>query len=201
MSFTVFLNISVLRYLSIIQPFLRIETGHQRTVLLIELICATSICIGYVFMLQDVTIKTNPLTQLVFGTVFIIMIGAVLTINILSYKAMPKGEKILARRSKKTNDIEIKPNCFGQVSNKNKRSAVVTLIIVTIYYLICNLPITIFAFISAMELDFGNLQNLLISSIMQYIQLTNTGLNPTIYILRSRELREFYKSKLTDFKC
>jgi len=213
-SFEIFLNISILRYLSVIRPFSQIQTSHQRGILLLELIGACSISTAYFFIMKNVTLKSSASIQFATGGVFLIWIGAISTINVLAYKAIHHMlKKRNNRKNKKMDEISMKQHDSRQLTvvlntspNENdqrKKAAVVTLIIITVSYLVCNLPITIYAFYSAIQtyryltdlellIDINPIQLVLL---LHYIQLLNAGLNATIYILRSKELREFYKSK------
>ena len=208
-SFELLFNISVLRYLSIVRPFLRIRTSHQKAVLIIELICALSTCILSVFFIQSLSMDSHSYSQYITTVIFLILIGVVLIINILSYKAMHKKKR---KTPKTTNNIAMKlhesyrispaANTSSNTSDKRTKAAVVTLIIITVSYVVCNLPIITFILIGTLQsylnepyLFTQTVNPILLVAIMHYIQLINGGVNAIIYILRSKEIRKFYKSK------
>ena len=205
-SFELLLDVSVLRYLSITRPFLRIRNIHKKVVLVIELVCAVCMCITYYLLLQNVA--TGSLTAA--AGVFLIMIITVLTINILSYKAMNQmSEK--RKKYKKTNEIDMKSkkpchispirDLSSNKSDRRKKAAIATLIIITVSYLVFSLPITAFTIIGSIKsFSASNMvamdgNPIIVEWILHYIQITYTGLNATIFILRSREIRRFYKCK------
>jgi len=210
LSFELLLNISILRYLSIIRPFLRIRASHQKAVLTMELTFGVFSCIAYFLALEYLSTKSISLTQFLTGVVFLIWIGVVLTINILAYTAMYQKSKNI--RKDKTTEIGMKTHDSYQInpvlnissnkSDQRKRAAIVTLIIITVSYLVCNLPFVIFTFINAIKSYLNesylltlDVNPIILIMLMHYIQLLNGGLNATIYILRSKEIGEFYKSK------
>jgi len=212
LSLELFLHITVLRYLSITRPFLRIKQSHQKGILLLEVIGACSFCTAYFFITKSVPLKRTPLIQFTIVVIFLTWIATDLTINVLSYKAMRQmSRKRNNKETKKTNEIGMKTHdysrrihVFQNTSSNNsdqRKKAVVTLIIITVSYLVCNLPITAYTLISAIssynesEISITAMNPIILTMLMHCIQLTNGGLNAIIYILRSKEIRGFYKSK------
>jgi len=67
-SFELLFNISVLRYLSIIRPFLRIRASHQKAVLSIEITSALATCTTYYFVVRNYNLEKRSIISILLYT-------------------------------------------------------------------------------------------------------------------------------------
>lgn len=208
LAFLMFFNISVLRYLSIIRPFLRIGGKQRMVVMLAEILCACVLSIVYFIGIDNLTIESVGSFQFMISTLFFIAITVNSTVNMLSYRAMRliKNKKSIIA---KPNDFETKTKCnvSSLKSEQKKEAAVVTLIVITVCYGVSNLPIFAYTLVTGFAAthyidELGTKQNginPLLVNLFYLIHLTNAGLNATIYILRCGQIKTFFKMKIT--KC
>ena len=211
LAFWMFFNISLLRYLSIIRPFLQIRNKMRTSVLFAEILCVCLIIIAYSVGIYNLTIEGIGIFQFTIVTIFFIGIAAILVLNMLSYIAMRSTTKKPiyknARIGKtKTYQVHQATNVSSTIGNRQKKAAVVTLIIITVCYLVCNLPILSYTLLSGLlalkyqklKTNTGGVHPIQLIDLLYHIQLTNGGLNATIYILRCKQIKAFYKMEIVN---
>ena len=139
----------------------------------------------------EITVHSTALTQENFSEV----ITAVDSANEnLSYESTIKSVNLRNPRQTPDQEISITPVTKGQ---QNKKHAVVTLIWITVSYVVCNLLMLLplidqLNWFGIPKLYRGiDLQEL--SGVLYFLSLANTGLNSTIYIMRNKTLKQFYR--------
>jgi len=83
-------------------------------------------------------------------------------------------------------------NIHLERAQKQKREAHKTLVIITIFYIICSLPVSVTLFVMVIckkSKDFSYSQLYILLSTIWNL---NAGINSTIYIVRSKELRQYF---------
>jgi len=70
-------------------------------------------------------------------------------------------------------------------SDKRKSGAVKTLMIITFFYVVCSLPILI-------DMGVNSSNEETDKNIYYSIWMSNSGINAAIYLLRTKELRQYY---------
>ena len=189
MALFIFWTISFLRFLSIFKPMYRIETRTVYKILLLEafisLLATTAISIGYMLVSSTIDELLNANSKVNIG-LNLVVIFINLSLNLSSL--------IILRRSTNSKARQKKDNVLGNpMVVKQKTRALNTLLLITIIQLVCNLPATcwsIFTFEFLPKHIF-----LLILVICQCLQMSNFGINSLIIILRTKDLRHFYRLK------
>ena len=188
MSLLIFWTISFLRFLSIFKPMYRVKTRTIHKALLVQGLMSILAVTGIV--LGTLTISTvdglRALTSKISIGLYIIMIFVNLSLNMSSLiilrrstnsKAQQNGDSVLA------NEMVI----------KRKKMALNTLLLITIVQLVCTLPAASISF-----LYFGLVFEYKSDSlfyIFQCLHLSNYGINSWIVILRTKNLRDFFRFK------
>ena len=194
LAYAIFLTISFLRFLSIKNPFLRLQNRTLNRIMLTQLILTTGLS-TILYMLQ--------VDNLVIGEFAIFLLVCLLVImgtNIMSYKQLRigrKSKKCCVRRNGHTqNDsIDVRTSITAE-NGKRKGEAVVTLMIITTSYLVTNLPFLLFILLGVVQSLKGSLQLVVVQTnpvhlicLLYYPLLVNSGINATIYILRTKEIK------------
>jgi hypothetical protein len=110
--------------------------------------------------------------------------------------------------NKRLKDVRTKTirNVSPVKGGQRKEAAVVTLIIITVCYLVSHLPIFSYTLLTGfvavnysdkLETKMTGIHPIQLIDLLYHIQLTNAGLNATIYILRCGQMKTFFKMKLT----
>ena len=184
---TVFATISLLRYRSIQRPLHSINSIRLIFILIVQVI-ACGLLTGSVFILFYFEISYEQMLYVLFALPISKFLTAlfVLVVNLMSYKKI----KSLKRMSGFSNDVM---NTSAQ-RQKTLSKANISLLCITVFYIFCPLPLLITVMFDLEKL-LGHSWGwyLLISTHIVYI--TNTGINSIIVILRTKNLREFYKKK------
>jgi len=192
-----FFTISVLRYHSIKKPLMVISSRIVYGVIAFEMILSILYGSGQIISKLVTPVSVHraiaPTTMsLFFGSVLFLM----LLINILSYKQLKS--KICVKRNNSSNPVNVNNiSSSATISNKRKLHGVKTLVFMTISNFICNAPMLIFTTVSSVqafrtESPPADTNVLQVISILYYILLPNTGIHSLIYILRTKEIRQFY---------
>ena len=184
---TVFAIISLLRYRSIRKPLHSINSIHLIFILIVQVI-ACGLLTASVFILFYFEISYEQMLYVLFALPIskFIAISFVFIVNILAYKKIKSMKKMF--RFSINNE---KPSAQRQ---KTLSKANISLLCITVFYIFCPLPLLITVMFDLEELlehSWG--WYILISTHIVYI--TNTGINSIIVILRTKNLREFYKKK------
>ena len=135
MALLIFWTISVLRYLSIFKPMFRVETHAVNMILLEVLICLlVAIVIIFVCISSNLYRFISISTKLDLGLQFV-MIFMNLSLNISSLIILRRLTTLKARKKK--------DNVLGNpMVVKQKKIALNTLLLITIFQSVCNLSLT-----------------------------------------------------------
>jgi len=200
LSFEIFWTICYIRYLSIKKPFLQINGLYATLALLLELLCTISYGIAYFISTKQRNIKSMMALNVFMLSVYLFGLPFVLTLNLKACKTLHFCRTQSIGTS--SNIEEIVNNGMNPAA-KYKENAAKTLFIVSIFYLICNLPLSLFTFLKTLEEALGKFtlspNHVEYRNYILWVMLINTGINATIYILRIKEIRCFYKSILQWF--
>ena len=190
LSFEILCTISTLRYLSIKKPLLQINPSFVFLALSLELFLSLLFGVAYFLFskhgMSASLVELNVVTSVVytFGFVFII------TINMKACNLLHFCKKRSGRVDQQIVVSEVK------VTIKHKVHAAKTLFIISVFYLICNLPLAFMAFLKTMEDVSDTNATTKWRHYIVWITLVNAGINATVYMLRIREIRCFYKLKV-----
>jgi len=89
---------------------------------------------------------------------------------------------------------------MDQKKNNRKKYAVNTLLIMSVFYMLCHLPLFIYLFVGAVNILQAsfNLSNFVstyqISNLLLFVAISNNGFNAAILIVRSKYILAFFKS-------
>jgi len=83
-------------------------------------------------------------------------------------------------------------NIHLERAQKQKREAHKTLVIITIFYIICYLPATVNLFVMVIGKKSKDFYYSQLFALLNTIWNLNAGINSTIYIVRTRELRQYF---------
>ena len=183
---SVFLTISVLRFIALRWPLKRIRTRYVYYFMIVQFsveIILTYIPIAVILKQKSLSSKMFKMSRYI-SSVLIMFIALTFIINIMSYVQLQQVKK-----EDRNPDIELghTTNVQEQTQFKQKREAVKTLLLITLCYLICYLPYTIFMF--AYQLN-GSRRR--IRYVLFFINLANGGLNSLVYIFRTKKIRQVY---------
>jgi len=200
----IFSTLSILRFISLKKPFSRIHNHHVYALLLIELLLACGIGISFYIGLGSFDVESLPFMQFTLILMFFGSIVLVTLINLFSYRALYSHTMENGSRgtggSKETSSVGISES--DQLRNKRKRRAVITLLLISVSYFVLNLPLSIFyVYISLKTIEHREkmdlepyVKALEIVNYFQYLALATTGTNSAIFIVRSNEIKSFYRS-------
>ena len=180
MASLIFWTISFLRFLSIYKPMYRVKTQTVHKILMVELL----ICFLLAILIVLVYIFTREETaqQIVALGLPFVLIFMNLTLNLLSL--------ILLRRSTNSKARKATDNVSNNTMViKQKKTALKTLLLITIVQVACISPYAILTLISFSQAMNG----FNMFAFLQSLHLSNTGINSLIVILRTKHLREFYR--------
>ena len=183
----IFWTISFLRFLSIFKPMYRIKIRTIYKILLIEVstsfLVAITIQLGYILCS---TFVFNVVSSKIILGLNLLMIFVNLTLNMSSL--------IILRRSTNLKTRQKKDNVLGNpMVVKQKKRALNTLLLITIVHLVLTLPATC---MSLFDLEFLLKYDLLVILVIcQCLQISTFGIDSFIVILRTKNLREFYRLK------
>ena len=185
-----FATISFLRYWSIKKPLHTINTSRIIFVLIVQAVflglLSGSLLIGVYFHEPQELIDINyihPIT-LFLATAF------VLTVNITSYKKLKSMERI--------NGFSDNVEDTSTQRQKSLSEANTCLLYITVFYIICPLPLFIANLVLDQLLSFN--WGFYLFTFTQMVNMTNPGINSLIAIMRTKNLREFYETKYRVFK-
>ena len=185
----VFWTISFLRFLSIFKPMFRAKTRTIYIILLLEDVVgllAASILLSFLLSLEfNQFISISTLLDLGLQIAFTVI---TLSLNVSSL--------IILRRSTKPK-VQQKGDSMlsNQMAIKRKKMALNTLLMITTAQFICVIPISSLLF-SSVNIKPHNF-SLFVS--FQCVNLLNNGINSIIVILRTKNLRAFYRTKCNCF--
>jgi 7 transmembrane receptor (rhodopsin family). len=110
-------------------------------------------------------------------------------VNVKSFLELKRRAYPILDKNDRTSDS-------NKCSPANKKASVVTLIILTFVYVATSLPLFVFWSYNLVNLP----SNLLHYSFLEFsmsVWLLNASINPTVYILRTKRLRNYYHQFFT----
>ena len=117
-------------------------------------------------------------------------VGFVMYVNIMSYKIL----KSMKRKSGFSENIE------NTQRQKILSEANTCLLYITVFYILCPLPLFILSLLSLVKIHvlFGlwDTWEIYLLTFAQLLFVSNTGINSLIVVLRTKILREFYRTFL-----
>ena len=191
----VFATISFLRYRSIKKPLHSIKPRRIMMVLIGQAIsCGLLLGCLFVTLYWEVDVLLIKKLYYCLPILQLLAISFVLCINMMSYRKL----KLMKRMVGLSDDIE---NTSTQRRQKSLSEANICLLYITTFYVLCQVPLSISSLLLLLDLDFWNRiwakwGFYLLSSILYTV---NTGINSLIVVLRTKNLREFYKKKCCFF--
>ena len=136
-----------------------------------------------------------------------LFVGFILAINIASYLHLrPSNMHVSNNKHVQTagnvelhtvGDSTSTTNIENKRTTENKRYAVKTLIIITLFYLICNLPLPIFTVVGMINQNLvENHYSMYAVGILFFIMIANNGINAVVYMLRTKKIKNYYKQMI-----
>ena len=199
--FCVFATISMLRFLALKKPFWIVSPFRIYVVLFISFITSLAYGATYYYLYTQDDLKKLDVTDIFGATSLSISMVFTLVINILSYVHLNRsinGKKKMENASTELDHQSSSGNHRQQdrdgispqgESDERKREAVKTLIIITLFYIICYLPMTVYMIVSSSGLVQSQEVRMMV---LFYFSLTNGGCNSLIYILRCQKIRRLF---------
>ena len=200
----IFATICTLRFVAFKRPFKRINNWTVYGALIIEFMISLAFAVATYLLFRESNLRLMAYATLIAISALTCLVIGVFIINILSYVHLSRS----INRKKKINNASVEldnpssttSNCQqhqGDISqgesDERKREAVKTLIIITLFYTLCYLPLIIYDILVAYWLNTG--KHFDFESMYYTPALTNGGLNSLIYILRNKNIRQFYNKK------
>ena len=186
----VFTAISVLRFIKIVKPFAQLSFHKIAWFLVIGFFKSIGIGIGFMIVNQ---IAQSGIIHLFMGFVFIINILLILCINMYSYWSLKKQAKC---RANVNAAVRTNSHSKHQVHRgKNKDKAIITLLIITFFYVVCVVPMSINSVWIGLSLTgyIDSSRTVDYSYLITYmLMFLNGALNSMIYTLRTKEIRSVY---------
>ena len=203
----VFLTITILRYISLRYPLKRVSSRLIKWTMCIEI--KVGIFNGVANFLMVTQGNLQVYASIYACVIFLAVVMILLIVNSSSFRYLNKSIKSLnnpmSDQHNTHNNVEnhqsnVEPSSSQsfdpRLSDRNvkkKKNAIKTLYYITLSYITFTLPFLIF---KSLYLHFETLENKHKTLLLYYLVLINGGNNAAIYVLRSKELRIFYKKKL-----
>ena len=184
----IFWTISFLRFQSIYKPMYRIKTRTVYKILLLEftvtVLAASGLSCGYALWIPNLDELTRVNSKVVLSLNLVITL-----INVCL-----NGTSLIILRKSTILKANLKRNVIVyQMMFKRKKRAINTLLLVTTVQFVCTLPATCMAFLELETLLKNEYKIILVAG--HCLKLSTFGFESLIIILRSKSLRQFYKSK------
>ena len=188
------LTISFLRFLTIFKPLYRVKTRTVYKILylefLVSVLAASSMFLGNIILVSEVIQVKMISYKISTGSNFVIVF-ITSTLNTSSL--------IILRRSTNSKAQQKGDNVLGnQMVIKRKKMALITLLLITLVQFVCTLPSACLSFMDVYGLLSNNYFSLMFF-IFQCLQLLNIGIVSLIIVWRTKNLRQFYRSKCCCF--
>ena len=182
----IFATISFLRYWSIKKPLHVIEASRILIILIIQVIVCGLLAASFLVMFY-LELDPHDIFKISYALPVsqFLAISFVLSINMLSYKNL-KSSKSMTELSATVEDTP-------PPRRKTLSEAITCLLYITVFYILCPLPMFIFSLIGVDIISYSWGFYLFIFT--QILNFSNTGINSVIVILRTKKLREFYRIK------
>ena len=187
LGYAIFATVTFLRYWSITNPLHPLETRQIIVALIIQaFVCGIlgggSLVLLYLKLNPSVLLKINysqPIMQL-------LAVSFVLVLNTLAYKKL----KLMKKMSGLSETVENR----STQRHKTLSEANICLFYITAFYIICPLPLFIMGWFG-MEQVLNSSWGFYMYTSTHIFSMSNTGINSLIFILRTKTLSDFYKSK------
>ena len=192
----IFFSISILRYLALTKPFLQVDMRIVWSVNFIIFFLSNAYnVVSYLLSPSSFFERKFRTDQISMGIFILLCILLILTINIVSYRAILTSGPTCTNKYQR-NSANLGAN--GDVKNNSssghhKKHAVKTLIIITSFYLISNTPMVSFTLLGQylVEVTATTAWNYLYQLV-----LVNCGMNAVIYMIRTKKVRKFLYRRL-----
>ena len=188
---TIFATISFLRYWSIKNPLQSISVSHIVFALIVQAIFC-GVLTEIIIMMPDLKLEPRDRTKLFYFLPLLqfLAVGFVMYVNIMSYKIL----KSMKRKSGFSENIE------NTQRQKILSEANTCLLYITVFYILCPLPMFILSLLSMVKIHvlYGlwDTWEIYLLTFAQLLFVSNTGINSLIVVLRTKILREFYRTFL-----
>ena len=190
MDMLIFWTISFLRFLSIYKPMHRVKTRRIHIALLVDFLISFLAANTIFWTFNSIT--SARVQSINFVLAIIILFGAIL-MNL----ALHVASLIILRRSTSSKANQKGHNVLrNQSVIKRNKKALNTLLLITVVQLFCLIPLPLMVIISGIwkiNTKFN------VFGFCQCLQASSFGFNSLIVILRTKNLREFYRKKFCCF--
>jgi len=188
----------MLRYLSLKKPFVRIRKQRIKVILVVETVLS-----GMTGLITAIKETTIIIIQSVSSIIFLLTIFFLLLTNLLFYITLRANMKreVMAKWEKKdlriTQETTERNANYEYNNNKRKEGAVITLIIISVFYMLCHCLCVYLFVVSVSSLKADNnhcMSAYQVSTLLYFAVMLSNGFNAAIVILRSNDIIKFYKS-------
>ena len=193
-----FVLISVLRFLSVKYPFKEISTfGVNVSIMCCGILALTYFWVNF-YVYKYIYIK-RYLIYCFWVPWYSTSITLLVIVNTVSYRTLKARKLENVGKEGTQRPVNIRNGYEVVVVDKsqgNKMRAVKTLIYITVSYVLSNFPFALFAIIHEQccpDIKFKNT----VGDLFFFLLMANTGINALIYTFRTKELKQFYKDKIT----
>ena len=179
----IFGTISFLRYWSIRKPLHTVGIKSIFIVFAIEtIVCA--LLASTTFLITKLTADPGNMVTLycLIPVTNLIAILFIIFVNALSYKKLKSSK----------NDSVFSKNIGNIQRRKRNSKAIICLLIITAFYVICLLPMMIISIFIIIEL-FSQNSGVYLMMVAQLLYISNSGINSLVVICRTKKLRMFYR--------
>ena len=191
---TIFFSISILRYLALKKPFLQVNMRIVWSVNFTMFFLSTAYnLVSYLMSPSNFFEKKfkNDQVSVMFLTMTCILL--ILIINIASFRAIQTTNFACTNQrrnsTKVSTDGDVKNNSS---SGHHKKRAVKTLIIITSFYLISNIPLALFTLLTYLDwVEISLITLWMFRGYLFQLVLLNCGVNAVVYMNRTKKVRKF----------
>ena len=172
----IFSLLSILRHMSFRKPFWRIKTSMLHRLLVFVVIFNLIFPVAFILMTHYSAINDGfRILEIVSGLVYILIILFIFYLNITSYLIVKRDQTNTSDDDKERQKLQLK-----------KLKGINTLLLITIFYVICCVPNTI-------RLIVGRPHSYsLLGQILGLLWLANNAMNSSLYLFRTSHIRKFY---------
>jgi len=95
------------------------------------------------------------------------------------------------------NTAPVSDDAENRKTIENKRYAVKTLIIITLFYFACNVPLPVYTIVGMINKNLvENRISMHLVGIFFFIMIANTGLKAVVYMFRTKKIKKYYKQMI-----
>ena len=192
----IFLSISILRCLALTKPFLQVDMRIVWSVNFVIFFLSNAYnLVSFLLSPSRFFERKFRTDQISLGIFILFCILLILTINIVSYRAILTSGPTCTNKERNSAN----PGADGDIQNNSssghyKKHAVKTLIIITSFYLISNIPMVLFALLGQYLVEVTATTAWIY---LYLLVLVNCGMNAVIYMIRTKKVRKFLYCRLT----